>query len=156
MLPSVSRTSLTVNASACRSQTAACQLPIPDMWTASGAYAYSGGLRTQSDLIDGAAWDPDYASLLSLDGSGRHIQQRMTMYHGESTANPAYLDYHTMSVSEDYSVSYSPDTGYTMNVGFVSTLDTAGLSLAFKRSCYAAHISRLTKTSSRYMALKTH
>lgn len=142
MLPSISQSSLIVNASACRSQTAACPLPLPEMWTASNAYLYTEGLSTQSDLIDAAAWDPEYASLLGLDGSGRHIRQRMTLHHGDSTN----LDSNAMSVSENYSVRYSSEAGYTMDVGFVSVP---------RMICLEREVFRLTMPSSRYMALRT-
>ncbi|KAM0721509.1 hypothetical protein Q7P37_002433 [Cladosporium fusiforme] len=120
MLPSISQSSLAINASACRSQTAACPLPLPEMWTSSDAYRFSGGLKTQSDLVEAAAWDSDYAALLDIEGSGRHFQQRMSFYHRGSTARPTFLDNHAMSISGDYSVRYSPDSGYTMDVGFFS------------------------------------
>ena len=71
MLPSISDTSLAVNDSACRSQTAACPLPLPKMLTLSGGYEVTNGPLTQSGLREASKWDKDYTALLNLSGSGR-------------------------------------------------------------------------------------
>lgn len=75
MLPSIAQTSLTVNESACRSQQASCPLPLPNMWTISGAYQVDKGPETQSNLIDAAAWDQDYAALLEHGRFGKTLQR---------------------------------------------------------------------------------
>jgi hypothetical protein len=90
MLPSISQTSLAINDSACRSQTAACPLPLPNMLTLSGAYQVSDGPETQSDLRDASTWDADYAALLNLSGSGRNTRDRMTL-HRDSYNNERWL-----------------------------------------------------------------
>jgi hypothetical protein len=120
MLPSISQTSLAINDSACRSQTAACPLPLPSMLTLSGAYQVSDGPQTQSDLRDASTWDGDYAALLNLSGSGRNIRNRMTLHRDSYSSDPVFLDGLTMGVSADYTVEYSEDAGYTMDAGFVS------------------------------------
>jgi hypothetical protein len=120
MLPSISDTSLAVNDSACRSQTAACPLPLPKMFTLSGGYVYTDGPLTQSGLRDASTWDNDYAALLNLDGSGRQMINRMTLHRDSYNNDPVFLDGLTLGVSADYTVEYSEDAGYTMNAGFVS------------------------------------
>jgi hypothetical protein len=120
MLPSISQTSLAINDSACRSQAAACPLPLPNMLTLSGAYQVTGGPETQSDLRDASTWDGDYAALLNLSGSGRSISNRMTLHRNSYNNDPVFLDGLTMGVSANYTVEYSQDAGYTMNAGFVS------------------------------------
>jgi hypothetical protein len=119
MLPSISQTSLAINDSACRSQTAACPLPLPNMLTLSGAYQVSDGPETQSGLRDASTWDADYAALLNLSGSGRNIRDRMTLHRDSYNNDPVFLDGLTMGVSANYTVEYSEDAGYTMNAGFV-------------------------------------
>jgi len=128
MLPSISQTSLSVNESACRSQQASCPLPLPNMWTTSGAYQVTNGTDTQSDLIDAATWDQDYAALLDMSGSGRHYKDRMTLHRNSDDADPVFLDRHAMSISSNYTVIYSDSADYTIDVGFVSTFYTVQLS----------------------------
>lgn len=125
MLPSISQSSLTVNASACQSQSAACPLPLPDMWTISGAYQVTNGPLTQSGLQDGAAWDRDYAALLNLQGSGRHYLDRMTLHRNSNYEDYVSMDGHAMSISSNYTVRYSTEAEYTMNAGFLSGPDTS-------------------------------
>jgi hypothetical protein len=120
MLPSISQTSLAINDSACRSQTAACPLPLPKMLTLSGAYQVSDGPKTQSDLRDASTWDKDYAALLNLSGSGRNFRDRMTLHRDSYNDDPVFLDGLAMGISANYTVEYSEDAGYTMNAGFVS------------------------------------
>lgn len=121
MLPSISQTSLAINDSACRSQAAACPLPLPNMLTLSGAYQVSEGPQTQSDLRDASTWDEDYATLLNLSGSGRDVRDRMTLHRDSYNDDPVFLDGLAMGVSANYTVEYSTEAGYTMNAGFVSS-----------------------------------
>ena len=121
MLPSIAQTSLTVNESACRSQQASCPLPLPNMWTISGAYQVDKGPDTQSNLVNAASWDQDYAALLDMSGSGRHFRDRMTLHRNGDFADPVFLG-HAMSISANYTVEYSDNAEYTVNAGFVSTL----------------------------------
>lgn len=125
MLPSIAQTSLAVNDSACRSQQASCPLPLPNMWTTTGAYQVTNGPSTQSNLIDAATWDQDYASLLDMKGSGRHYLDRMTLHRNSDDADPVFLDGHAMGISANYTVIYSADTEYTIDAGFVSTFGVA-------------------------------
>lgn len=120
MLPSLAQISLTVNESACQSQQASCPLPLPNMWTISGAYQVDKGPETQSNLIDAATWDQDYAALLDMSGSGRHFKDRMTLHRNSDFADPVFLG-HAMSISANYTVGYSDNAEYTVNAGFVST-----------------------------------
>lgn len=121
MLPSISQTSLAINDSACRSQAAACPLPLPNMLTLSGAYQVSEGPQTQSDLRDASTWDEDYATLLNLSGSGRDVRDRMTLHRDSYNDDPVFLDGLAMGISANYTVEYSTEAGYTMNAGFVSS-----------------------------------
>ena len=120
MLPSISDTSLAVNDSACRSQTAACPLPLPKMLTLSGGYEVTNGPLTQSGLREASKWDKDYTALLNLSGSGRQMINRMTLHRNSYVNDPVFLDGLTLGVSADYTAEYSEDAGYTMNAGFVS------------------------------------
>ena len=125
MLPSISQTSLSVNQSACQTQQASCPLPLPNMWTTSGAYQVSNGPETQSNLIDAAAWDQDYAALLGMSGFGRQYKDRMTLHHNPNDNDPVFLDRHAMSISSNYTAVYSDSADYTMDAGFVSPSATA-------------------------------
>lgn len=91
------------------------------MWSVTGAYQVTDGLATQSNLIDAVSWDPDYAVLLDMSGSGRHFRDRMTLHRDSDTADSVFLDGQVMGISSNYTVNYSADSEYTMNVGFVST-----------------------------------
>jgi len=123
MLPSISQTSLAINDSACRSQTAACPLPLPNMLTLSGAYQVSNGPESQSGLREASTWDKDYAALLNMSGSGRNFRPRLTLHRDSYTADPVFLDGLALGISANYTVDYSTDAGYTMNTGFVSVPD---------------------------------
>jgi len=91
------------------------------MWTVSGAYKVDDGPGTQSDLIDAATWDRDYATLLSISGSGRHMKDRMTLHRNGDYADPVFLG-HAMGISANYTIGYSNKADYTINAGFVSIL----------------------------------
>lgn len=90
------------------------------MWTISGAYQVDKGPDTQSNLVDAASWDQDYAALLDMSGSGRHFRDRMTLHRNSDYADPVFLG-HAMSISANYTVEYSGNAEYTVNAGFVST-----------------------------------
>lgn len=92
------------------------------MWTVSGAYKVDDGPIMQSNLIDAKTWDPDYAALLDMSGSGRHFTDRMTLHRDSDSADPVFLSI-GMGISANYTVNYGVDAGYTMDVGFVSALD---------------------------------
>ena len=115
-----------MNESACRSQQASCPLPLPNMWTTSGAYQVTNGTETQSNLMDAATWDQDYAALLDMSGSGRQYKDRMTLHRNSDYADPVFLDRHAMSISSNYTVVYSNDAEFTINAGFVSILIHCG------------------------------
>lgn len=89
------------------------------MWTISDAYRVDNGTVTQSNLIDATTWDQDYAALLDMKGSGRHIKERITLHRNSDYADPVFTG-GAMSISANYTVDYSTDAEYTMNVGFVS------------------------------------
>jgi len=92
------------------------------MWTTSGAYQVTNGTETQSNLMDAATWDQDYAALLDMSGSGRQYKDRMTLHRNSDYADPVFLDRHAMSISSNYTVVYADDADFTINTGFVSIL----------------------------------
>lgn len=93
------------------------------MWTISDAYRVDNGTVTQSNLIDATTWDQDYAALLDMKGSGRHIKERITLHRNSDYADPVFTG-GAMSISANYTVDYSTDAEYTINVGFVSAFHT--------------------------------
>lgn len=92
------------------------------MWTISGAYQVDSGPILQSNVIDAETWDQDYAALLDMSGSGRHFSERMTLHRDSDVADPVFVGAMAMGISANYTVNYSADSEYTMNVGFVSSL----------------------------------
>ena len=93
------------------------------MLTVGGAWASSEGYVTESDLLDASSWDADYAALLGLEGVGRQIMERMTLFRDGDVTEPTFLDKHTMGISENYTASYSNDAYYTLDTGFVGNID---------------------------------
>jgi hypothetical protein len=131
MLPSISQSSLSINESACRSQQASCLLPLPNMWSTSDAYRFDNGTATQSSPVEAASWDQDYATLLNMEGSGRHIKNRMTLYRDNDYEDAVFLDGLALDISANYTARYSTDAGYTINAGFVSAFQIPA-SLTFR------------------------
>ena len=146
MIPSISQTSLSVNESACRTQQASCPLPLPNMWANNDAYEVTDGPMTQSDQISATAWDRDYAALLDMESLGRHYKERITLHRNNDYADAVFLDWHAMSISANYTVNYSSDSGYTVDTGFVS--EPQG-----HESCSRVHRKELTKPSCHSTAL---
>ncbi|OQO08672.1 hypothetical protein B0A48_06542 [Cryoendolithus antarcticus] len=121
MMPSVSEFSLAINSSACRDQTA-CPLPVPDLWTTTGAYQVSDGPQRESAPFAPSTWDSDYASLLNLSGDAGFFTTRLTLHAdapvGQTYAS--YLDGAGMGISQNLTVGFPGGAAYIMDRGFFS------------------------------------
>lgn len=115
MFPSLTRTSLSINASSC--QNAACPLPMPTVWKVSQAYNL-GGPERQSELFDVSLWDQDYIDLMRLRGQAVYVHDRMTL--DEPEISPFYVGYHGWGVSQNIMATYPGGANYTLDVGYFS------------------------------------
>lgn len=120
LLPSLSNNTLIINASACSSQTAACPLPTPSLFSWSGADAVSGDNRTLSPEHTPSEWDVNQAALLNMTGSGQYFSQRMTLHPDGDTSLSDILGYLVMAVSNSYTAMFPGGAQYTLDSGFVS------------------------------------
>ncbi|KAK6414479.1 hypothetical protein LTR95_017724 [Oleoguttula sp. CCFEE 5521] len=121
MMPSVSEFSLAINSSACRDQTA-CPLPVPDLWTTTGAYQVSDGPERESAPFAPSTWDSDYASLLNLSGDAGFFTTRLTL-HADAPVGQryaSYLDGSGMGISQNLTVGFPGGAAYIMDRGFFS------------------------------------
>lgn len=115
MFPSLTRTSLAINASSC--QNAACPLPMPTLCEASQAYNL-GGLERQSEPFDVSLCDQDYTDLMRLRGQAVYVHDRMTL--DEPEISPFYVDYYGWSGSQNIMATYPGGANYTLDVGYFS------------------------------------
>jgi len=123
LFPSLSNTTLIVNASACSSQSSSCPLPLPALWYQSGADIVSNDTETYSPLHSATEWDSRYAALLNISGQGRYFSERLTLY---ANGDYSYVDAGgdilgtVMEISNGYEVMFPGGAGYTIDGGFVS------------------------------------
>ena len=122
MIPALSPMSILVNNSACSGQTANCPLPIPTLWSVSGAFEVADGPETASTDIAFEEFAEDMATLLRIQGSGQYIVNRITLHNGGDATQPAFLDFHGMMLSNSYAVAYPGGASYTLDTGFVSDI----------------------------------
>ena len=122
MIPALCPISVAVNSSACSGQTANCPLPIPTLWSVSGAFELANGPQTASTDVAFDEFAQDMATLLRIQGSGQYIVNRMTLHNGGDANQPAFLDFHGMMLSNSYEVVYPGGASYTLDSGFVSAV----------------------------------
>ncbi|KAG9523106.1 hypothetical protein KCV07_g2773, partial [Aureobasidium melanogenum] len=112
--PSLTQTSLFIQASACNTQNSACEPQRPNMWTQSGSD--SGFDWVNISIPDASKWDAA-ADPLMLEGSGFLGTRRIDF-------GPGWLDAVAVSMTSNFTVTDSqPNTSYTLDVGMLS-LDT--------------------------------
>ncbi|KAK5000656.1 hypothetical protein LTR66_000503 [Elasticomyces elasticus] len=86
----------------------------------SGAWKVLGGYATTSDSFGPSTWDSSMAELLRMKGQGNHTVDRMTIHYGNGVDKYGFLDFHAMTVSDNYTVTYPGGAQYTLDVGFLS------------------------------------
>ncbi|KAI5211437.1 hypothetical protein E4T38_01390 [Aureobasidium subglaciale] len=120
--PSLTQTSLFIQAGACDTQDSACQLQKTGLWTQSGAHSLSNWVNVS--VPRASTWDTA-AAPLDLEGSAVLTIDRIVLWSADRADGPYYLDGVALTIASNYTVT-QPDTDspYTLDVGMLS-LDTA-------------------------------
>lgn len=119
-LPSFSKTTLIINASACNAVHAKCPLPRPVLWEASHADDTDNDDWTVGVSQPASAWDAKQAALLGLNGNGSAFLQALTLHPDGDFAVPDFLYSVVVTASNGYAATYPNGTSYTLDVGFFS------------------------------------
>ncbi|KAH0355633.1 hypothetical protein KCU83_g1749, partial [Aureobasidium melanogenum] len=119
--PSLTQTSLFIQASACNTQNSACEPQRSGMWTQSAAHSLFDWVNIS--IPDASKWDTA-AGPLTLEGSAVLTTDRIVLWSADRTIGPDYLDGVAITIASNYTVTDSqPNTTYTLDVGMLS-LDT--------------------------------
>ncbi|KAG9586206.1 hypothetical protein KCU97_g9358, partial [Aureobasidium melanogenum] len=119
--PSLTQTSLFIQASACNTQDSACEPQRSDMWTQSAAHSLFDWINIS--IPDASNWDAA-AGPLMLEGSAVLSTDRIVLWSADHTIGPDYVDGVAITIASNYTVTDSqPNTSYTLDVGMLS-LDT--------------------------------
>lgn len=121
LLPGLAQLSLIISDNACASETAACPLPLPNLWGKSGAWEVSNGLQTISSSVSPSEWDTWKTALLRLQGSGKFFWDRMTLHENGVDTATAFLDQQGMMLSDSFKATFPGGAAYTLDTGYVST-----------------------------------
>lgn len=73
-----------------------------------------------SGAIPPHQWDSWTAALLSMQGTGQYYAERITLHENGDLEAPAFLDYHGMMLSDNYTAKYPGGAKYTLDTGFLS------------------------------------
>ncbi|THY16827.1 hypothetical protein D6D00_08741 [Aureobasidium pullulans] len=117
-LPSLTQSSLFIQASACDTQDSACPLERTGMWTQSGAHSLSNWVN--STISQASTWDT-LAEPLRLDGSAVQSTDRIVLWSADRADGPYYLDGLAVTIASNYTVTYpEASISHTMDVGMLS------------------------------------
>ncbi|KAI5210070.1 hypothetical protein E4T39_00413 [Aureobasidium subglaciale] len=120
--PSLTRTSLFIQAGACDTQDSACQLEQTGLWTQSGAHSLSNWVNIS--VPQASTWDAA-AVPLELEGSATLTIDRIVLWSADRADGPYYLDGVAITIASNYTVTQPDiDSPYTLDVGMLS-LDTS-------------------------------
>ncbi|KAM0715215.1 hypothetical protein Q7P37_009680 [Cladosporium fusiforme] len=125
-LPSISRTSLMVNESACGTGGAACPPPKEQTWHPNDAWESTYGPDTVSFLMPASDWDSDYAALLNMTGAGGWFVDKLVLQQDSNHGDSLHLPNQGMAISKDWHINVGESHQYTRSVGLFSlngTLD---------------------------------
>ncbi|CAD0043333.1 unnamed protein product, partial [Aureobasidium pullulans] len=115
--PSLTKSSLFIQASACDTQDSACPLERTGMWTQSGAHSLSNWVN--STISQASTWDT-LAEPLRLDGSAVQSTDRIVLWSADRADGPYYLDGLAVTIASNYTVTYpEASISHTMDVGMV-------------------------------------
>ncbi|THZ49011.1 hypothetical protein D6C90_03580 [Aureobasidium pullulans] len=116
--PSLTQSSLFIQASACDTQDSACPLERTGMWTQSGAHSLSNWVN--STISQASTWDT-LAEPLRLDGSAVQSADRIVLWSADRADGPYYLDGLAVTIASNYTVTYpEASISHTMDVGMLS------------------------------------
>ncbi|THY42836.1 hypothetical protein D6C99_07304 [Aureobasidium pullulans] len=116
--PSLTQSSLFIQASACDTQDSACPLERTGMWTQSGAHSLSNWVN--STISQASTWDT-LAEPLRLDGSAVQSTDRIVLWSADRADGPYYLDGLAVTIASNYTVTYpEASISHTMDVGMLS------------------------------------
>ena len=106
-------TTVFINEQACQSQQSQCPLPIPNLWTQSGAQntlqEYNGQEYNASVFTNG--------DILNLTGSANHMLDRVTL-DGDNGAE-FLIDNHAVIRADNVTSVFPGGSNYTLDAGFV-------------------------------------
>lgn len=119
-LPSIARTSLMVNASACEFPGANCPSPKDQTWKPYAAWKDADGPDTKSYLMPASDWDSDYAALLNMTGAGGYFVDQVILQHDAEYDAAVHLPNQFLAISKDWHVNVGENYRYTKSVGLVS------------------------------------
>lgn len=72
--------------------------------------------------MDPGPWDIWTTTLLDLKGSGRYIQDRLTLHENGVSTAADFLDWHGMMASSSFAATFPGGAKYTLDTGFVGSL----------------------------------
>lgn len=118
LLPSLANNTLLINSSACSSQSANydCPLPVSTLFTWTGADGVANDSQTLSSEHAASEWDTKLAALLNMSGSGQTFAQVLDF--SPDVNNLA------VEISNSYDASFPGGASYTLDIGFVSCMET--------------------------------
>jgi hypothetical protein len=119
-LPSVARTSLYVNASACEMLGATCPPPKDQTWHLYSAWEDANGPDSKSYLMPASDWDADYAALFNFSGAGGYFVDQVVLNRDGDYDSPARLENQGLAVSKDWTINLGATYQYTRSVSLVS------------------------------------
>lgn len=112
MLPSLTDYTVFVPQTACQDQSADCPLPLPGLWSPSGAQNTLA--INNSGSFDVSAWD--ISRPLRLQGTTHIMLDRLVPVRNGQLG---YIDYQGVAVADNLTVNFPGGSYYTMDVGFV-------------------------------------
>ncbi|KAK6000694.1 hypothetical protein QM012_003419 [Aureobasidium pullulans] len=116
--PSLTQTSLFIEASACDTQDSDCELQRTGMWTQSAAHSLFDWVNIS--VPDASKWDAA-ADPLKLEGAAVLTTDRIVLWSADRTNGPDYLDGVAITIASNYTVTgLQPNTSYTLDVGMLS------------------------------------
>jgi hypothetical protein len=115
MFPSLTQTSLFINASNCKADSASCPLPVTGMWFGSAAQNTHREQNSASFDITSGPWD-NITSVMGMKGKGHYISDRLQI------CGDCFMDGLAILSGDDISVVYPGGASYRPDVGFVSEL----------------------------------
>jgi hypothetical protein len=115
MYPSLTETTLFINASSCTAESASCPLPVTGMWGGSAAQNTNKQFNSSPFNITSSSWD-NITSVIGMNGDGHFIFDRIQI------CGNCFMDGVAVLSGDDVTVSYPGGASYKPDVSFVSEL----------------------------------
>ncbi|KAF2416518.1 hypothetical protein EJ08DRAFT_703629 [Tothia fuscella] len=111
MYPSLTETTVFINASNCKSQSDSCPLPVTNMWT--GSRAQNLQRERNSGLFDITTWD-NVTEIIGMKGTGHIILDRIQI------CADCFMDGNAILSADDVTVGFLGGAQYRPGVGYLS------------------------------------